>query len=130
MGRRAVRHAVGAAGLWLAALVMLGCPSMTSSKAEAGEAAVRRFFQALPSGDCSVLGPMLVTGQGVPSCEETVKDLREHGMGLVDVLDAKVDGRDPNAVVVRARVSQGGTERAEPFLFRVERQGDGWRLRL
>ncbi|RKG61552.1 hypothetical protein D7V80_34090 [Corallococcus sp. CA054B] len=127
MGRRAVRHAVGAAGLWLAAL---GCTSTVSSKTEAGEAAVRRFFQALPSGDCAVLGPMLVTGQGVPSCEETVKDLHEHGMGLVDVLDAKVDGRDPNAVVVRARVSQGGAERSEPFLFRVERQGDGWRLRL
>ncbi|RKG96868.1 hypothetical protein D7X32_34540 [Corallococcus carmarthensis] len=124
---RAVRHAVGAAGLWLAAL---GCTSTTSSKAEAGEAVVRRFFQALPSGDCAVLGPLLVTGQGVPSCEETVKDLREHGMGLVDVLDAKVDGRDPDAVLVRARVSQGGTERSEPFLFRVERQGDGWRLRL
>ncbi|MBZ4330992.1 hypothetical protein NR800_29515 [Corallococcus interemptor] len=127
MGRRAVRHAVGAAGLWLAAV---GCTSTTSSKAEAGEAAVRRFFQALPSGDCAVLGPLLVTGQGMPSCEETVKDLHEHGMGLVDVLDAKVDGRDPDAVVVRARVSQGGRERAEPFLFRVERQGDGWRLRL
>ncbi|NOK20313.1 hypothetical protein HMI50_25155 [Corallococcus carmarthensis] len=125
--RRAVRHAVGAAGLWLAAL---GCTSTTSSKAEAGEAVVRRFFQALPSGDCAVLGPLLVTGQGVPSCEETVKDLREHGMGLVDVLEAKVDGRDPDAVLVRARVSQGGTERSEPFLFRVERQGDGWRLRL
>ncbi|WP_341868162.1 hypothetical protein [Corallococcus carmarthensis] len=122
-----MRHAVGAAGLWLAAL---GCTSTTSSKAEAGEAVVRRFFQALPSGDCAVLGPLLVTGQGVPSCEETVKDLREHGMGLVDVLDAKVDGRDPDAVLVRARVSQGGTERSEPFLFRVERQGDGWRLRL
>ncbi|RKH55530.1 hypothetical protein D7W81_36025 [Corallococcus aberystwythensis] len=127
---RAVRHAVGAAGLWLAALAALGCPSTVSSKAEAGEAVVRRFFQALPAGDCAVLGPMLVTGQGLPSCEETVKDLREHGMGLVDVLDAKVDGRDPDAVVVRARVSQGGTERPEPFLFRVERQGDGWRLRL
>ncbi|WP_368671597.1 hypothetical protein [Corallococcus carmarthensis] len=122
-----MRHAVGAAGLWLAAL---GCTSTTSSKAEAGEAVVRRFFQALPSGDCAVLGPLLVTGQGVPSCEETVKDLREHGMGLVDVLEAKVDGRDPDAVLVRARVSQGGTERSEPFLFRVERQGDGWRLRL
>ncbi|MBN9681119.1 MULTISPECIES: hypothetical protein [unclassified Corallococcus] len=130
MGRRAMRHAVDAAGLWLAALAMLGCPSTTSSRAEAGEAVVRRFFQALPSGDCAVLGPMLVTGQGVPPCEETVKDLREHGMGLVDVLDAKVDGRDPDAVVVRARVSLGGAERAEPFLFRVERQDEAWRLRL
>ncbi|WP_338282171.1 hypothetical protein [Corallococcus caeni] len=125
-----MRHAVG---LWLAVLGVLGvlgCPSTTSSKAEAGEAVVRRFFQALPSGDCAVLGPLLVTGQGVPPCEETVKDLREHGLGLVDVLDAKVDGRNPDAVLVRARVSQGGTERSEPFLFRVERQGDGWRLRL
>lgn len=127
MRRRAVRHAVGAAGLWLAAL---GCTSTGASGAEAGEAVVRRFFQALPDGDCAVLGPLLVTGQGVPACEETVRVLREHGLDLVEVLDAKVDGRDPNAVVVRARVSQGGTERAEPFLFRVERQGDGWRLRL
>lgn len=124
---RATRYAAGAVGLWLAALA---CMSTSSSKAEAGEAVVRRFFQALPSGDCAVLGPLLVSGEGLPSCEESVKDLREHDLHLVDVVEAKVDGRDPDAVLVRARVAQGGKERAEPFFFRVERQADGWRLRL
>lgn len=124
---RAVRHAVGAAGLWLAAL---GCTSTTSSRAEAGEAVVRRFFQALPSGDCAVLGPLLVEGAGASSCEDTLRTLREHDLRLVDIVEAKVDGRNADAVLVRARVSQGGAERSEPFLFRVERQGEGWRLRL
>ncbi|CAM3826697.1 hypothetical protein G4177_00870 [Corallococcus sp. ZKHCc1 1396] len=117
----------GAVGLWLA---LSACSSSTSAKTEAGEAAVRRFFQALPSGDCAVLGPLLVSGQGLPSCEDTVKDLHEHDLRLVDVVEAKVDGRDPDAVLVRARVSQGGRERREPFVFRVERQAEGWRLRL
>ncbi|WP_244238444.1 hypothetical protein [Corallococcus terminator] len=121
------RWVLGAVGLWLAAPA---CTSAVSEKAEAGEAVVRRFFQALPSGDCAVLGPMLVEGQGLSSCEDTVKDLREHDLHLVDIVEAKVDGRDPNAVLVRARVSQGGKERQEPYFFRVERQAEGWRLRL
>ncbi|MCY1046766.1 hypothetical protein OV208_36015 [Corallococcus sp. bb12-1] len=124
---RVTRYVVGAVGLWLAAPA---CTSATSAKVEAGEAVVRRFFQALPSGDCAVLGPMLVEGQGLPSCEDSVKDLREHDLHLVDIVEAKVDGRDPNAVLVRARVSQGGKERQEPYFFRVERQSEGWRLRL
>ncbi|RKH16228.1 hypothetical protein D7X74_16180 [Corallococcus sp. CA047B] len=126
MGRGA-RYVAGAVWLWLAASA---CTSTTSSKAEAGEAVVRRFFQALPSGDCAVLGPLLVKAPGLPSCEDTVKDLREHDLHLVDIVEAKVDGRDPDAVLVRARVSQGGKERPEPYFFRVERQADGWRLRL
>jgi hypothetical protein len=115
---------VGAAVLWLAAS---GCTSTTSTKTEAGEAAVRRFFQALPSGDCAVLGPLLVAGA---SCEDALKGLREHDLRLLDIVDATVDGRNPDAVLVRARVSQGGAARQEPYVFRVERQGDGWRLRL
>lgn len=121
-GRRA-----GVAGLVLAALA---CAPTSSTKAEAGEAAVRRFFTALPSSDCAVLGPMLATGGSARPCEETVKELREHGFALVDIVDSKVDGRDPEAVMVRARVSRNGEVRQEPYLLRVERQGGVWRLRL
>ncbi|RJS22018.1 hypothetical protein DRW03_16275 [Corallococcus sp. H22C18031201] len=112
------------------ALLALACAPTTSVKAEAGEAAVRRFFAALPSRDCAVLGPMLATGGGARPCEDTVRELREHGLMLEEVLEAKVDGRDPNAVLVRARMSSDGAVRREPYLLRVEQQAGSWRLRL
>jgi len=42
----------------------------------------------------------------------------------------RVDGRDPNAVVVRTRVARDGKVREEPMLVRVEQHPDGWKLRL
>jgi hypothetical protein len=114
----------------LLALAALGCGSSESSKARAAEASVRQFFTALPTGDCAVLGPLLATGGSARPCPETVEELREHGYELLDVLGAQVDGRDPNAVMVRARIARQGVVREEPLVLRVERQGDAWKLRL
>jgi hypothetical protein len=41
-----------------------------------------------------------------------------------------VDGRDPNAVLVRAKLAWDGAVRAEPYVLRVEHQDGGWKLRL
>jgi hypothetical protein len=111
----------------LLACAALGC---TPSKTKSAEATVRRFFSALPSEDCAVLGPLLATGAGARPCAETVRELRAHGYGLVEVVGSEVDGRDPDAVLVRTRVSLAGVPREEPLVLRVERQGDGWKLRL
>jgi hypothetical protein len=108
-----------------AALSAAGCrrsppPPPTAS------AAVRAFFAALPAGDCATLRPLLAEDL---SCESTVDELRRHGVTLIDVIDERVDARSPDAVIVRARMEQGGRERAEPVLIRAERDGRRWRVR-
>jgi len=120
---------VSAGGLLLA-LAVLACTPLENRKKEAAQATVRAFFTALPAGDCKVLGPLLATGGSARPCEDTVQELREHGMELVEVLDSAVDGRDPNAVLVRAKLARDGAVRTEPFVLRVERQDGEWKLRL
>jgi hypothetical protein len=115
--------------LALGLLAALGCKSSESRKTEAAQVTVRRFFEALPAGDCAELAPLLI-GKAADTCRETVDELREHGFSLVEVLDARVDGRDPNAVVVRTRIARDGRLREEPLLLRVEQHPDGWKLRL
>jgi hypothetical protein len=122
-------RAVPRAALGLALVAALACKSSESRKTEAARATVQRFFEALPGGDCAQLGPLLV-GKAAESCQRTVEELNAHGFSLVEVLDAKVDGRDASAVVVRARVARNGQVREEPLLLRVEQHPDGWKLRL
>ena len=114
----------GAAG-WL--LAALGCTSAASTKTEAAEATVRRFFAALPSGDCAVLGPLLVTGGSARPCEETVDELQRARLLPGGGARREVDGRDPDAVMVRARVAREGRSARSRCCCRVERQADGWR---
>lgn len=115
---------VGACWLMLAAL------ACASSKTGAAEETVRRFFAALPSEDCAVLEPLLATGGSARPCEETVRELREHGLSLLGIIGSTVDGRDSEAVIVRARVARDGEERKAPWLLRVERQAGTWRVRF
>jgi hypothetical protein len=117
------------AGVGWVLLAALAC-SPASSKTRAAEESVRRFFAALPSEDCAVLEPLLATGGRARSCPETVRELRGHDISLVGILGSTVDGRDPEAVLVRARVASGGQEHREPWLLRVERQAGAWRLRF
>lgn len=117
------------AGVAVWALALLACTS-ASSKTAAAEETVRRFFAALPSEDCAVLEPLLATGGSARPCVETVRELREHGFSLVGITGSAVDGRDPEAVIVRARVARNGVERQEPWLLRVERQAGAWRVRF
>jgi hypothetical protein len=122
------KRAVPLAALWLGLVAALGCNS-ESRKTEAARATVQRFFEVLPSGDCAVLGPLL-TGKAGEACRATVDEMNEHGFSLVEVLDARVDGRDANAVVVRARVARDGKVREQPMLLRVEKHPEGWKLHL
>jgi hypothetical protein len=115
---------------WLLALALLACASSEERKKEAAQATVRSFFAALPASDCAVLGPLLATGGSARPCADTVRELHEHGMQLVDIVDATVDGRNPNAVLVRAKLARDGTVRDEPYVLRVEHQDGGWKLRL
>ncbi len=125
MSRKALR--VRGMAWWV--LAVLGCAA-TPSKTQAAEAAVRHFFAVLPGEDCRVLAPLLATGGSARPCVETVRELRAHGLALVEIVGSAVDGRDAEAVIVRARVAHGGRERAAPWLLRVEQQGGTWRVRF
>jgi len=96
-------------------------------RAQAREA-MTRFFAALPEKDCDVLGPMLVQPKGGPDCPSVVDSLHRHGFRLVEVLGAEVDGRDPEAVIVRVRLEENGRQREAPL--RMEHHPGGWKLRL
>ena len=122
-------RAVPRAAVWLGLLAALACRPSESRKTEAARATVERVFEALPTRDCAELGRLLI-GQAAEDCQETVDELNEHGFSLVEVLEAKVDGRDPNAVMVRARVARDGQVREQPMLLRVEQHPEGWKLRL
>jgi hypothetical protein len=115
---------------WLLALATLACAPSEARKKEAAQATVRTFFAALPASDCAVLGPLLATGGGARPCEDTVRELHEHGMQLVGIVDAKVDGRNPDAVLVQAKLARDGVVKEEPYVLRVEHQDGGWKLRL
>src|SRR5262245_58945552 len=127
--RERARSVASACG-FLLVLVTLACSSSEARKKEAAQAAVRAFFAALPEGNCQVLGPLLATGGSARPCEETIRELREHGVELVKIVDATVDGREPDAVLVRTQVARNGTVREAPFILRVERHDGGWKLRL
>jgi len=118
---------------WLLALVTgAGCRREIpeAERRAQAEDAVRRFFTALPSGDCAVLGAMLAPGPKGQGCQEQVEELNSHRVRLLSVLGSTVDGRAPDAVIVRTQMEQQGQPRAQPTLVRVERQGKGWRIRL
>ena len=124
-------RAVAVAVLLLAGGGCGGCGKRLSpedeKRAQAREA-VTRFFAALPEQDCGVLGPMLVQPSGGPDCRSVVGSLHRHGFRLVEVLGAEVDGRDPEAVIVRVRLEENGQQREAPL--RMERHPEGWKLRL
>lgn len=106
-----------------------GCEAHPPAPAQA-EAAVRRFFTALPAGDCGVLEGMLALEHPGRGCAEVVAEMNQHHLRLREVVDAKVDGRDAHAVIVRARVEQDGKARDAPMLLRVEQRAGGWKLRM
>ena len=110
-------------------LALLACTPSEARKTEAARDTVRRFFAALPSRDCAVLAPTLV-GPAAADCPKMLKDLNAHGLTLVEVVDATVDGRDPDAVLVRVRVARDGRGGEQTLLLRVERHPAGWKLRL
>jgi len=84
---------------------------------------VKRFFAALPGKDCDVLQGMLVD-----DCATVVDGLQQHGLRLLEVLGAEVDGRDPEAVMVRVRLERDGQRRE--VSLRVERRPGGWKLKI
>lgn len=113
--------------LWLGALAV-GC-SRSPDPREA-ERTVQRFFAAVPSGDCAVLRPMLANAESDAHCQKIVDELNGHGVRLIGIQGARVDGRDKTALIVTTAIEKDGAPREQPLLVRVETKGGQWRIRL
>jgi len=98
-----------------------GCAKRPAT--EEAQEAVKRFFAALPGKDCGVLQGMLVD-----DCATVVDGLQQHGLRLLEVLGAEVDGRNPQAVMVRVRLERDGQRRE--VSLRVEHRPQGWKLKI
>ncbi|MCI0671575.1 MAG: hypothetical protein L0Y64_14035 [Myxococcaceae bacterium] len=114
--------------LLVGVVLLAGCRPAVTRTEEATDV-VRRFFAALPEGNCDQLAPLLVTGADAQPCAAVVAELNRHAVRLLEVESAQEDGRNPDAILVRARLAQGGVPRANASILRVERQGSTWRLR-
>jgi hypothetical protein len=97
-----------------------------AAKIGAATAAVERFFPLVSAGDCDTIITMFAEPMSPEECEEYVREMQGHGMGLVRIEKATVDGRDENAVIVRARLTKQGTEIES--LVRVVHREDGWKI--
>jgi hypothetical protein len=96
-------------------------------------ATVSRFFAAVERHDCEAarklvagaLGRSLARPEG---CQTFLDEYASHRMKFGGALEARADGRDPDARLVRARLSLDARERTH--VLRVERARDagGWRL--
>jgi len=101
----------------------------TATDADAAVGVVQRFFAALPAADCGALGPLLAPDtQGRP-CDEVVAEMNAHELRLLEIASAVPDGRDRDAILVRAQLSQDGKPLKQPAVLRVVRHDGAWRLR-
>lgn len=103
----------------------IGCQSSRSDEDLALET-VSRFFAALPTEDCEIIQNWITAAEG---CEEVVAEYNSHGMKLVELHSAERDGRNPDAIMVRARLEQDGKTQKQPALLRVEKTNGRWRFR-
>lgn len=93
---------------------------------KAAEETAQRYLGALQAKDCASL-PSLVKGPlSAEECQHDVKAFAEHDAELVRVVGAKLDGRDPSAILVTVLLRFGATRREE--VFRVERDGSQWKV--
>jgi len=118
----------------VAALLLVGAagcakhPLTNEEKLAQAQETVKRFFAALPGKDCAVLSSMLVIGPGDDDCATMIDPVVQHGLRLVEVLGSEVDGRNPEAVMVRVRLERDGQRRE--VSLRVEHHPEGWKLKI
>jgi len=134
---------IGPAGRWWAVLLLASlfgacnAPESDALRRHGREEAavqaaidvVRRFFAALPEGDCARLAPMLALDRAGAPCAEVVAEYNDHQVRLIEVESAVKDGRDPRAILVRARLSQGGEPQKQVAILRVVNDRGVWRLK-
>jgi hypothetical protein len=89
--------------------------------------AVERFYGAVLAGDCAAALSALGTAfrarvEQKGSCDQLFEEMREHPLDRV--LDTQVDGRNPAAQLVRARLQGRKTD----VIIRVQAEGGQWKI--
>ncbi|MDQ3035467.1 MAG: hypothetical protein M3Y87_23885 [Myxococcota bacterium] len=118
-------------GVFVLASGIAGCTECGGGRDRAAEARgrVEQLFAAGNARDCETTRALMPRVTNEHECEELFEDWEHHGMELLEIVDARVDGRDEHAVVVRCRVRMRGRERE--MLVRAEETEDGrWGLSL
>lgn len=93
------------------------------------EAIVTRWYQAVEAGDCKTILAITADKMTQENCDGLITDFREHGAKFLGVAEAKLDGRDKQAVLVTARLSftnRYGSDKK--WITRAVRTSDGWRV--
>lgn len=118
----------------LAAAVALGltaCQGAARDSDELDQARVQvhRFFDALGQSDCPTLASLLPAAREPGGCDKLLHEWRDDlHIKLIDLPDARRDGRDRRAIIVRATVLRHDEEKT--MLVRVTHEQGVWQLVL
>ncbi len=105
-------------------------PPRPASRVDVDEARaqVTAIFDAIEARDCAAIVGRLVHADDDEQCQEFLRDTADHGMRLIELIEAHPDGRAPDVVVVRAGVERDG--RTHQVLVRVTHRDDRWTVAL
>jgi hypothetical protein len=113
--------------LRLAVVLLFGCHHQASLPLGGAEETVRDFFAAAENGDIARLAPLLIDPAGETRARTIIADFGQHQAHLVRVVGSTVDGRDPNAALVKVELSFSG--KSHQWIMKVQHGDAGWRLR-
>ena len=91
------------------------------------EQVLKDFLKAVEAEDCTLAVQLMDKGATREDCEDFVRNWKGHDMKFLGIDRSYVDGRNPNAIVVRALVQKA--KKQKTTLFRLVREGDQWKLR-
>ncbi len=117
--------------LAVVAIALSGCGARNADRNELADAQtqVRRFFDAVASGDCPTLGSLIPAVGERDACAKLLHEWRDDlRIKLIDLPDARRDGRDRRAIIVRATVLR--REQQQTMLVRVTHEQGVWQLVL
>jgi hypothetical protein len=87
---------------------------------------VRTFFSAAASDDCTTLRTLHAKLTSQKDCEGFLHLWHEDNIQLVEILDAKRDGRDARAAIVRVRMET--RNKSKDVLVRAVRDQNHWNI--
>lgn len=112
-------------------VLLAGCTAeVTETPPDPAEAQaqVERYFRAVASEDCRTVRALQPSIASDEACAELLHEWEEHGVALVEIVGARPDGRDRDAIIVRARVRRNA--RVNETLIRATRSARGWTVRM
>ncbi|MGZ3421569.1 MAG: hypothetical protein ACXVEF_43890 [Polyangiales bacterium] len=99
----------------------------TEADRVAAKQTLERYFRAVNAKDCVEAGLALQKTLSPKDCDALKASAEHSPIVLVEILEAKPDGRENNVVLLRARIRKVNESEA---IYQVERTPQGWRVRL